>query len=410
MVQTIKKLKINEIDYREDLYPRFEPNQRTIQKYANSIDFLPPIKINQQYILIDGFHRWKAHTLENIETINVEIIETKSEKELKKLAYQLNANHGLQLTIDEKKKYAQEMIGETTVSELANILSVDESTIRRWTENQRKALDDERNRKILELYLKAINTQQSIANSLSIDQKLVSRIIDKFSQNRQMHDMTKEFKPILYNIWNSHKQDNAVDYFGAFPQVFMENLLWYHTNPLDIIYDPFAGGGTTIDACKKMFRRYYCSDRKVTPGRENDIYKHDIAQGLPKELPKPDFAFIDPPYWKQAEGKYSKDKSDLGNMTLEDFNKSMSELLKQLKNRKVNKIAIVIQPTQYKNNMIFTDHIFDFHEFISSNYKIEMRYILPYSTEQYTPQSVEKAKSENVCLGLNRDLVIWKLK
>ena len=41
-----------------------------------------------------------------------------------KLAYQLNSNHGLQLSSGEKKKYTQEMISEMTIDELSEVLSV----------------------------------------------------------------------------------------------------------------------------------------------------------------------------------------------------------------------------------------------------------------------------------------------
>ena len=57
-----------------------------------------------------------------------------------------------------------------------------------------------------------------------------------------MSNFGKDFKPLLYNIWNTPKQDNDRKHFGAFPVVFMENLLYYHTDPSDIVYDPFGGG------------------------------------------------------------------------------------------------------------------------------------------------------------------------
>ena len=87
----------------------------------------------------------------------------------------------------------------------------------------------------------------------------------------------------------------------------------------------------------------------------------------------------------------------------------MENLLKELTGRNIERIAIVIQPTQYSNQFKWTDHVFDFHKMLPK-YEIEMRYILPYSTEQYTPQIVNAAKDKNKCLGLNRDLVIWKIK
>lgn len=403
-------MKTNQVVFRDDLYPRFEPNQAAIQKYANSLAFLPPIKVNQNNILIDGFHRWKAHQLEGAEEIAADVLQTASEKELKRLAYQLNSIHGLQLSTDEKQRYAQEMIGEMSVADLAEILSVSESTIKNWTSSQRKAIEEETNRRIIDLYLLCY-TQEQIAEMVGVDKGTVSRKIENLLQNANLVEMQQTFTPLLYNIWNLQKQDNAVDsHFGSFPQLFMENLLHYHTDPLDIVFDPFAGGGTTVDACRKMFRRYYCSDRIVKPGREKHIHQHDITTGLPPNMQKPKLAFLDPPYWKQAEGSYSNDQEDLANMTLDQFNNAMKQLIESLCKWQVQNIAIVIQPTQYKNKWKFTDHIFDFATMFSTKYGIAMRYILPYSTQQYNAQMVEKAKTENKCLALNRDLVIWKLK
>lgn len=398
---------VADIVFREDLYPRFEPNQSVIQRYSESLEFLPAIKINQNNILIDGFHRWKAYQLAGKTEIPCEIVETDSEAKLKRLAYQWNSNHGLQLTDAEKQSFAREMYGLMTNQELARCLSVSEKSIERWTIAQRKAAKEARDRRIVELYLRAWNTQEDVAAAVGVTHPTVGGVVDVV-KNGQLSDFYKTFVPLLYNIWTLPKQDNARSHFGAFPELFMENLLHYHTEPLDIVYDPFGGGGTTVDVCKRMFRRYYVSDRIVTPGREADIRQHDIADGLPDDLPKPALAFLDPPYWRQAEGQYSKDAADLGNMSLAEFNAAMQNLLDGLAKRQVERIAIVIQPTQYKADWQWTDHIFDFHTMLADRYRIAMRYILPYSTQQYTPQVVNAAKETRHCLCLNRDLVVWE--
>lgn len=402
--------KVSEIIWREDLYPRFEPNQALIQKYAYSIEHLPPIKISQSNILIDGFHRLKAHQLEGLSDVKVEVIEVESEKELKRLAYQLNSNHGLQLSPDEKRRYAQEMIGEMSVKALADVLCVDDSTIKRWTTSQRKAIEEEQNRKVVELYLRAWNTQQAIADAFGFNsQSTVSRIVDNM-QIVHLHDLHKDFKPPIYNIWNLAKQDNATDsHFGSFPLYFMKSLIHYHTDPLEIVFDPFAGGGTTVDACKEMFRRYYCTDREVKPGREKDILQHDITTGFPDGLPKPAMLFLDPPYWVLAKDEYSEDETDLGNMTKEQFFEAMRTIAKEADQRKINRIAYVIRPiweTGRDDGWEWVDPMFDLYDELSDSYKIETRYVLPYSTQQYTGLWVDRAKKENKCLILNRELTV----
>ena len=193
----MNKIKTTDLVFRDDLYPRLEPNQAQIQKYSDSIEFLPAIKINQNNILIDGFHRWKAHQLAGVEEISYEVIETESEKELKKLAYQLNSNHGLQLSNDEKRKYAQEMFGEMTVKELSTLLGVSESSIKVWTETQAKAQKEDRDRHVVELYLKAWNTQESIADSVGVTQPTIINIINNIKKSK-IAEIDKNFKPLLF--------------------------------------------------------------------------------------------------------------------------------------------------------------------------------------------------------------------
>jgi len=96
------------------------------------------------------------------------------------------------------------------------------------------AAQEKQNRKIFELYLRAWNTQQSIADVLGVAQKTISNVI---SNNAKIDESTKDFKPLLYNIWNTNKQDNNTgSHFGSFPLVFMKNLLHYHPAYKSVTY------------------------------------------------------------------------------------------------------------------------------------------------------------------------------
>ena len=59
-------------------------------------------------------------------------------------------------------------------------------------------------RKAIELYLRAWNTQESIAEELGVSQKSISDILSKNSTDGKF---TKDFSPYLYNIWNLHKAE-----------------------------------------------------------------------------------------------------------------------------------------------------------------------------------------------------------
>lgn len=97
---------VSEIVYREDLYPRIKPDAATIQRYAENLEVLPPIEINQNNILIDGFHRWTAHRKAEAATINVTVTTTASEAEVYALAIRRNSAHGLQMNDSDKKQAA----------------------------------------------------------------------------------------------------------------------------------------------------------------------------------------------------------------------------------------------------------------------------------------------------------------
>jgi hypothetical protein len=180
--------------------------------------------------------------------------------------------------------------------------------------------------------------------------------------------MDEYFKPPVYNIWKQQDKSNAVSHFGNSEITWVDNLLYLYTKPFDIVIDPFAGGGSTIDLCKSRLRRFLVSDRKPIDIR-SDIRQHDIKDGVlsPPQWKDVRLIYLDPPYWKQAEGQYSKDDDDLGNMPLEQFNDSLAGLVKQyaekLKRARVEGayIALIIQPTQWKTDdaKTYTDHVGD---------------------------------------------------
>ena len=66
-----------------------------------------------------------------------------------------------------------------------------------------------------------------------------------------------------FDVWSFASGGDGSSYFGRMPPPIVENLLWLYTAPGDIVVDPFAGGGTTIDAAKAMGRRVWAAMRSV---------------------------------------------------------------------------------------------------------------------------------------------------
>jgi len=402
--------KVSEIIYRPDLYPRFKPDPAKIQDYAENIDRLPPIEINQSNILIDGYHRWKAHETEKLDEIACTITETKSEAEIERLAVERNSSHGQQLTQDEKKKYAVKWWDNLPVNEICQSLSISQKTYSRWTSAKQEQKEEQIKHQIYDLWMRC-HTQQEIADEVGLEQKTVSNRIAEFSKNGQASEISnfRNFEPQIYTTWNFAKSTNEVKHPGNIPPEIIDNLLWFYTQPFDIVFDPFGGGGSTIDKCMDRKRRYYVSDLNPIPAR-SDIRKWDISNGLPPDLPVPDLVFLDPPYWKQAQGKYSDQDTDLSNMELDRFLDTIGTIARDVKrkwngNRPNGKLAIIIGP--YQKDWKTTDLPFMCYAAIAKYLNPVVRIQVPYSTQVHGGQYVANAKDARQMLYLSRDLMVF---
>jgi adenine-specific DNA-methyltransferase len=115
-------------------------------------------------------------------------------------------------------------------------------------------------------------------------------------------------------LWDYPSQDygegqqGVAGYAGATPSYIIWNLLQRYTKPKDLVIDPCAGSGTTLDVARDLDRRALGYD--LNPTRK-DIFRVD-ARKLPLEDGKVDFVFIDPPYSTHIE--YSEDPRCIGKL------------------------------------------------------------------------------------------------
>lgn len=411
-------IKASEIKYREDLYPRFKPNPQAIQQYAENLDVLPPIEVNQDGILIDGYHRWKAHETAGVEAVPCTVTSTGSDMELLLLAVERNSSHGQQLTKDEKKRYAIRWWDVLKPDQICGALSISRRTFNAWTSDKQKDKEEEIKQTILDMHL-SCHTQQAIADAVGMDRKVVERQIADFGQNDKFADLTifRDFEGDenhrqIYTIWNFPKATNEVRHFGNIPPEIIDNLLYLYTKPFDVVFDPFGGGGSTLDMCQKRMRRCYISDLNPIPAREQDIRRHDIGAGLPSDLPVPDLVFLDPPYWQQAKDKYSSDATDLGNVELDPFLDTIGAIAKDVKRKWVNAkretgyLALIIGPCKEAGKKI--DLPFLCYERIAKYLPLAERVIVPYSTQVHGGNFVKMAKEKRELLYLHRDMMVFK--
>ncbi len=109
---------------------------------------------------------------------------------------------------------------------------------------------------------------------------------------------------------------------GRTPAWVLWNLLQRYTREGDLVVDPFAGGGTTLDVARDLGRRALGYD--IAPTRD-DIFRAD-ARRVPLEDGVADFAFLDPPYSTHI--SYSAEGACIG--TLDAFEPAYFEAMDQV--------------------------------------------------------------------------------
>jgi DNA modification methylase len=134
-------------------------------------------------------------------------------------------------------------------------------------------------------------------------------------------------------LWDYPSQDYGTEqqgvpgYRGATPSYLIWNLLDRYTKPGDLVIDPCAGSGTTLDVARDLNRKALGYD--VHPARK-DIFRVD-ARKLPPELTnKVDFVFIDPPYGTHLD--YGDDPRDIGKLDASDpsYYEAMDQVLSEI--------------------------------------------------------------------------------
>lgn len=445
---------IGNIVLREDLYPRESLNHEIVQRYAVDVSVLPPLEVNQDDVLIDGRHRWTAHKNAGSKEVECIVTETASDAELLELSIERNAKHGHQLSTNDKKRMARRIYHETPQEDrggkkerLATLLSVGASTVASWLSRIDKDQREERQAAVLNLHLQCF-TQEEIAKRVGMPRTTVEGLLTEFpnleipsiaglhsegapaesapqkahesfeqerllkiaSENRENAFHVSDFKVPIYNVWKQQTKSEGAEHFGNSEVTWVDRLLYLYTKPFDIVVDPFAGGGSTLDICKKRFRRCWISDRKPIEERAHEIREAD-ASSLPdlrKRWKDVKLVYLDPPYWKQAAGEYSDDADDLANMSLDDFTRTLAAVIKAYASKLTSAyIALIISPTQWRApEKQFTDHVGDMLRAIKL--PVDMRFSVPYESQQYNGQMVEWAKENKRCLVLSREIVVWR--
>jgi len=113
---------------------------------------------------------------------------------------------------------------------------------------------------------------------------------------------------------------------GVTPAFIIYNLIQRYTKPGDLVVDPMAGSGTTIDVCEEEGRRVIGYD--INPKHPKVIYND--SRKIPLEDNSVDMVFIDSPYGDNV--NYSDNPADIGKISAEDekFYEELEKVAKEI--------------------------------------------------------------------------------
>ncbi len=430
----VKEVLLSKIVFDGDVYPRKEHDPKLVQQYANDIEEIETtghyMSVASDMTLLDGKHRHLAYLKRNNGKevkVPVLVYQVKADADKFAVAVKLNSTHGKQLSMEDKRRSVLKLYAEHQfpIEQIAKLASVRKATALEWTKTVRKEEEHQMNESIFDMWL-ACYTAGEIGERLEIGEQTVrDRLKELYTEKflgtkpwklSDFADFDEQdgLRPI-YNVWTFGKKSDEVSHFGNSEARILDRLIYLYTDRFDTVVDPFAGGGSAIDICKKRLRRYWVSDRMPIVERAGEIRKLDVTEELPplnKRWSEVTLTYLDPPYWKQAEGQYSKDPEDLANMSLEDFNKVLSGVINGIaKKQSQGVIALLMQPTQWNApGREFTDHVFDMVQMADrKRLKLVNRISCPYTTVQCNAQMVNWAKENKELLVLTRELIVWRI-
>ena len=417
-------VKLGAVIFDESLYPRASHDPALVQRYAETIEQIEGaqkfIALTPDFRLLDGKHRWLAYRTAYPDAPDREIqafvypVTTREHQYA--AAVELNSTHGYQLDNSDKQRSAIRLyelgFSQETISAK---LSISKSKVSAYLSRTVKEQRDRTNATIMRMWL-AYYTNQEIADACGLTEGAIRQRSEEIVEKYRQYHSTKlafadDFDQPLYNVWKQQEKSSDIKHFGNSEARWVENLLYLYTEPFDVVVDPFAGGGSTIDVCKRRGRRYFVSDRKPIVARADEIRKHDLTNGLPPLHRWSDvrLVYLDPPYWLQAAGEYSNDPTDLANMSLDQFHDMLAKIIRDFAAKlKQAKIALILQPTQWKApDRKYTDHVAEMIRRV--NLPLDMRIQAPYESQQANAQMVNWAKENRKILVLSREIVVWDI-
>lgn len=314
--------------------------------------------------LIDGVHRVTAAKelgLAEIPAVEHEV----ADHDLMALAYRLNRSHGVPYSREERDRIIARLYFEDgwTQSRIAELTGLSQQAISKilsavgatagGSGDKRFRLKDEDMPAVARLLL-AGATHEEVAQRFGVGRSTVTErwnefreaILQSYREGALKQEVAGRFgleieeidsilaqfgDPVNFtpaggSLWAGFQIDERFGrrHPGNLPAALVRNLFYYYTKPGDLIVDPFAGGGVTLDVARDMVGRT-CLAFDLAPTRP-DIRRWDILAGPPPLPRPPDVVFLDPPWGPMKAGEYFPHPSQLADMEVGEFLAAMERV------------------------------------------------------------------------------------
>ncbi len=229
-----------------------------------------------------------------------------------------------------------------------------------------------------------------------------------FKDLRRQNHLANDFHPTPYDVWMfKHDRAYGTRYPGSIPAGIVANTVHYFSEPGDLVVDPMAGGGTTIDVCSSLNRR--CLAYDLAPGRP-DIVRHDISRNsLPEEAAGCDLIFLDPPYHSMLDGHYAT--GSVSGLSDHEWCVALERIYERcyVALRPGGVLAVLIANQTEKGlppGWGYVDHAFESYRILIDRGFLPVRRISCPMEGAYRPDQINASRTKKRLLGQARDLIV----
>ena len=443
----------SEIVWDPSVYPRAKWSTATVDRYCEAHaagETFPALVLEKgTNRLLDGKHRLLMYEKMGVDEVDACFAAIPEGVPVKLYAASLSARHGDRLSNSDTKSLVREVYAnnpEFTQETVAKLLGITQQTVSGYVSDILAKRREERRAKVLRLTMlgwtqaeiadrlgtarttitaDVKNTDADISDILSsghTPEEIALRLgwpvqLVRAKQLEQSDDVARldalGIKIQPYDVWHFPGCHDLMGdkHPGRIPGELLAHVLYFYTQPGDLVIDPMAGSGTTLDACLLMGRkaRGYDVDHRH---ERIDVEEHDMAGGWPETTKKASLVFWDPPYFDKMDDTNVQDgycDKSISKLTREAYLAFFLDRLSELRTVTPKKCRLAFLMADWNDNDDKQDGIFiwDYASIIQrAGWTLTRHIQVPLSTQQVHPDIVNKYRASRKLARLERYLLM----